>query len=305
VLPARAGEAGLELARRERPDLILLDVNMPRMDGFEVCWRLKTDPLTRLIPIVLVTSLNDTDDRIRGIDAGADEFLTKPFNIHELRARVRSLLRLKRYTDELDSAESVILSLAQTVEARDPYTHGHCQRLAQYAVALGARLRLDDDQMVALRRGAYLHDIGKVGIPDAVLLKPARLTPAEYEIMQRHTVIGDALCGELRSLADVRPIVRHHHERLDGTGYPDRLSGEAIPLLARILSVVDVYDALTSDRPYKSALPADQAMRELRAEAAKGWRFAAIVDEFAALMAEGGVAPITLATTRPHGQPRA
>ena len=283
VLTATNGELALQSVARDRPDLVLLDVNMPGIDGFEVCRRLKSDSRTRLIPIVLITGLNATGDRVRGIEAGADDFLTKPPVVAELEARVRSLTRLKRYTDELDSAESVILTLGLTIESRDPSMQGHCERLARYAAALGARLGLDDDQLVALHRGAFLHDVGKVGIPDVILLKPGRLTPSEQAVMQQHAVIGHRLCGELRALEDVRPIVRHHHERPDGTGYPDRLAGDSIPLLARILNVVDGYDALTTKRPYKTALSPAQAFRELREEAAKGWKFPALVEEFVAI----------------------
>ena len=286
VVTAANGELALEAVVRERPDLILLDVNMPKIDGLEVCRRLKRDSATRLIPIVIITGLSATEDRIRAIDAGADDVLCKPFNIPELEARVRSLARLKRYTDELDDAEAVILSLALTIEARDPYTRGHCQRLAKYGTALGARLALSAEQRVALRRGAFLHDIGKVGIPDSILLKPSRLTPSEYALMQQHTIIGDDLCSELRLLEDVRPIVRHHHERPDGTGYPDQLKGEAVPLLARILSIVDVFDALTTERPYKPALTPERAFRELRQEALNGWKFPALVEEFIVLASE-------------------
>lgn len=291
VITAFDGESALLSVGSNRPDLVLLDVNMPGIDGFEVCRRLKADPKTRLIPVVLITGLTASEDRVRGIEAGADDFLAKPPVVAELKARVRSLTRLKRYTDELDSAESVILSLGLTIEARDPYTQGHCQRLAAYATALGGRLDVDDDQLVALNRGAFLHDVGKVGIPDAVLLKAGRLTPDEYTVMQRHTVIGDHLCRELRLLEDVRPIVRHHHERPDGTGYPDGLTGDAVPLLARILSVVDVYDALTTERPYKPALLPDHACRELRDEAAKGWKSQVLVEEFVTLVTEGFAPP--------------
>jgi cyclic di-GMP phosphodiesterase len=287
VMAAANGEEALEIVARTPPDVVLLDVNMPGIDGVEVCRRLKADPASRLIPVVLVTARSDNQDRIRGKQAGADDFLAKPPDFAELEARVRSLIRLKRYTDELDSAEGVILSLALTVEARDPYTNGHCQRLALYAVALGTRLGLSERELTALHRGAYLHDVGKIAIPDAVLLKPGRLTPAEHTLIQQHTVIGDRLCSELRLLADVRPIVRHHHERPDGTGYPDGLSGDEIPLLARILAVVDVYDALTTERPYKPAYTQDDAMAALREEAAKGWKFPALVEHFAALVAEG------------------
>ena len=225
VRTAGGGAEALRLVRAEPPDLVLMDVMMPHVDGFEACRAIKQDPSTRLIPVVLVTSLDDTASRIRGIEAGADDFVSKPFNAPELRARVRSLLRIKRYTDELDSAESVIVSLALTIEARDSTTDGHCQRLAQYASALGRTLGLDEEDVSALARGGFLHDVGKIGIPDAVLLKPGPLAPDEYELIKQHTVIGDRLCGELRSLRRVRPIVRHHHERLDGSGYPDGCAG--------------------------------------------------------------------------------
>jgi len=293
VMTAANGQLALQSVAVYRPDLILLDVNMPGIDGFEVCRRLKGDPKTRLIPIVLITGLTASEDRVRGIEAGADDFLAKPPVIAELEARVRSLTRLKRYTDELDSAESVILTLGLTIEARDPYTEGHCQRLAKYATALGTRLGLDDDQLVALHRGGYLHDVGKVGIPDAVLLKAGRLSPAEYTLMQQHTVIGHKMCSELRSLDDVRPIVRHHHERPDGSGYPDQLKGEAIPLLARILSVVDVYDALTTERPYKPPMTPEHAFSSLRQEARNGWRFETLVEEFIGLATEEGFGGLT------------
>jgi putative two-component system response regulator len=283
VLTAASGELALESVARDRPDLVLLDVNMPGIDGFEVCRRLKSDTRTRLIPIVLITGLNATEDRVRGIEAGADDFLAKPPVVAELEARVRSLTRMKRYTDELDCAESVILTLGLTIESRDPSTQGHCERLARYAAALGTRLGLDAEQLVALHRGAFLHDVGKVGIPDVILLKPGRLTPPERAVMQQHAVIGHRLCGDLRALDDVRPIVRHHHERPDGTGYPDRLEGDRIPLLARILNVVDCYDALTTERPYKIAFSHEQAFRELREEADRGWKFPALVEEFIAI----------------------
>jgi putative two-component system response regulator len=275
---AQHGGEALEMVSAELPDLVLMDVIMPTLDGFETCKRLKSDPRTRLVPVVLVTALQESTDRIRGLEVGADDFLIKPVNAAELTARVRSLLRIKRYTDDLESAESVILSLALTVEARDSTTDGHCQRLARYAVSLGTDLGLAEDDVEALARGGFLHDIGKVGIPDAVLLKPSSLTRDEFAIMKQHTVIGDRLCGELRSLRRVRPIVRHHHEKLDGSGYPDGLKGDNIPLLAQLMGVVDVYDALTTSRPYKVALSSEQAFEELATEARRGWRDPQLVD---------------------------
>jgi len=277
---ARDGVEALELVARDHPDLVLMDVMMPLLDGFETCRLLKNDPATRLVPVVLVTALTDSRDRVRGLEVGADDFVSKPVNVAELTARVRSLLRIKRYTDELDSAESVIVSLALTIEARDAATDGHCQRLARYAVQLGTTLGLGEDDLSALTRGGFLHDIGKVGIPDAILLKPAKLTAHEFSVMQGHTVIGDRLCGELRSLRRVRPIVRHHHEHLDGSGYPDGLAAGAVPLLAQIMGVVDVFDALTSVRPYKPAYSISRAHEELLREAAQGWRDRELVEAF-------------------------
>jgi putative two-component system response regulator len=280
---AHDGQEALDAIALEQPDVILMDVLMPRLDGFEACRRIKGDPATRLIPVVLVTALADTNSRIKGLEVGADDFISKPFSEPELRARVRSLLRIKHYTDELDSAESVILSLALTIEARDGTTDGHCQRLAGYAAALGTALGLELQETASLQLGGYLHDIGKVGIPDNILLKPGPLTPDEYERMKQHTVIGDRLCGELRSLRRVRPIVRHHHERQDGSGYPDGLQGDAVPLLAQIMGVVDVFDALTTSRPYKKALPVERATEILLDEVDRGWRRRSLVETFISL----------------------
>ncbi len=278
VSTALSGEAALRSIADRCPDLVMMDVKMGGMDGFQVCRRLKSDPRTRLIPVLLVTGLGGMPDRVRGIEAGADAFLTKPPVLAELVARAQSLTRMKHYLDDLDSAESVVVSLALTIEARDPCTLGHCERLASYAVAVGEQLGLDGVQLSALRRGGFLHDVGKIAIPDAVLLKPGRLTSLEYALMQQHTIIGANICAELHSLQDVVPIVRHHHERRNGTGYPDGLAGDAIPLLARIMGVVDAYDALTTARPYKEAFTPDAAFRELRNEVHKGWREGALVD---------------------------
>ena len=265
VIPVSNGDEALAAAQQHRPDVFLLDVRMPGLDGLEVCRRLKSAPQTRFTAVILVTGLADATDRIQGIEAGADHFLTKPVNPHELRARVRALARLKQLIDELDSAEAAFMTLALTIEARDPSTNGHCERLAHYAVELGTALGLEPDDLGALHRGGFLHDVGKIGVPDAVLLKAGPLTADEMEIMRRHPMIGDTLIAPLQSLRGVRPIIRHHHEKLDGTGYPDRLRGDEVPLLARIVAVVDVYDALTTDRPYRAALSHAVAVRELEA----------------------------------------
>jgi len=297
VVTASNGEQTLQMLEHDQPDLVLMDVLMPRLSGFEVCDRIKQNKATRLTPVVLVTALSETGDRVRAINAGADDFLTKPVNPHELKARVRSLIRLKRYTDDLDSAESVILSLALVIEARDAYTDGHCQRLAGYATALGAAIGLPENQLAALYRGGYLHDVGKIGIPDAVLLKAGALTAEEYAQIQQHPVIGDRLCGQMRSLRQVRPIIRHHHERLDGSGYPDRLKGDAIPLVAQIMGIVDVYDAVTTSRPYKAAATPEQAYEELMGEVKCGWRRRDLVEAFIAI--ERDVQPAASAEETP------
>jgi putative two-component system response regulator len=279
------GESALALIEQATrlPDLVLLDVMLPGIDGFTLCRKIKSNPLTRLIPVVLLTGLEAKQHKIEGINSGADDFLTKPVQMEELAARAASLVRLKRYTDDLESAESVILSLALTVEARDPYTDGHCQRLAAYSSALGVALGLDRDDIAALHRGGYLHDVGKIGVADSILLKTAPLTADEYRQMQAHTTIGERLCGELRSLRTVRAIVRHHHERLDGTGYPDGLRGDDIPLTAQIVGVVDAYDAMTTTRPYRAALTQAVACGELRRDAQEGRLNRDIVDAFVRL----------------------
>jgi putative two-component system response regulator len=289
VVTAADGAEALEVVHARRPDVVLMDVRMPVRDGFSACAELKGHADTRLTPVVLMTGSAERADRVRAIEAGADDFLTKPIDEPELRARVRSLVRLKRYTDDLDSAESVILSLARTVEARDPCTEGHCERLAEYAVTLGRRLGLQDEDLAALHRGGYLHDLGKIAIPDAILTKPGPLTAAEYDRMKHHAVIGEALCGELRALARVRPIVRHHHEKLDGSGYPDGLVGDEIPWLAQIMGVVDVFDALTTWRPYKKSMPPQQAIEQLESEVARGWRDRQLVAELSAAIREGQI----------------
>jgi putative two-component system response regulator len=291
VVSAADGAAALDAVHEHLPDVILLDVTMPRMDGLEVCRRLKADPATRLTPVVLVTGQADLSDRIRGIEAGADEFLSKPVHPHELRARVRSLTRMKHLIDELDSAEAAFMTLALTIEARDPSTNGHCERLAAFAVQLGRALNLSPDDIEALHRGGYLHDVGKIGVPDAILLKAGPLTPDEFDLMKRHTEIGDSLCAPLKSLHRVRPIVRGHHERIDGSGYPDGLRGDEVPLLAQIVGVVDVYDALTSARSYRPAWPQQDAINYLREEVRKGKFHSDHVEAFIATLS---AAPVTL-----------
>lgn len=271
VITASDGQQAFERFIQYRPDVVLVDLQMPRLDGLEVCRRIKADPDTRLVPVVLVTALSHVEDRIRGIRAGADDFLTKPIERHELIARVRSLVGLKAFTDELERAESVLLALAQSIEGKDPYTRGHCERLSQASARLGEKLGLSQEMIRDLRRAGFVHDIGKVAVPDAILLKPGKLTDQEREVMKRHPIVGESICKPLKSFASVVPIIRHHHEKQDGSGYPDGLRGEQVPLGARILQLVDVYDALTTTRPYKSAISSADALEMMETEVARGW----------------------------------
>jgi putative two-component system response regulator len=270
--------------RRELPDLILSDVVMPGKSGYELCRELKADPATRLIPFVLITGLADREDKLRGIEAGADDFLNKPIFSEELFARVNSLLRLKEFTDELENAESVLCTLGLSVESRDPYTEGHCERLAQNAASLGRHLGLDEASIVALRRGGYLHDLGKIAVPDEILKKGSNLTPEEWAVMKLHPITGENICRPLKSLRLVLPIIRNHHEHSDGSGYPDGLRKAEIPLLPRILQVVDVYDALRTARPYKPALSHEQAALTMRKEAQSGLWDETLVKEFFSML---------------------
>jgi len=290
VRTAPDGEAALAEFRRSRPDLLLLDVMMPRMTGFEVCRHIKGDADSRLIPVILITALSAAADRVAGIEAGADDFLTKPVDREQLLARVRSLLKQKAYTDELDRAESVLFALARSIEGKDPYTEGHCERLAELSARLGEFIGLEATQIKALRRAGVVHDIGKVAVPDHILLKRGKLTAKERKCVQRHPLVGEGICAPLKSFQLVLPIIRHHHEKLDGTGYPDGLKGNAIPIAARVLQVVDVYDALTTARPYKKALPPAEALEIMEDEVKRGWWDPVVFTAFTEMMGREAIA---------------
>jgi len=283
VAVSDAAQAEAEILRR-LPDVVLSDVIMPGKSGYELCREVKENPATRLVPFVLITGLSDREDRVRGIEAGADDFLSKPIFPEELFARVKSLIKLKEFTDELETAESVLCTLGLSVESRDPYTEGHCERLAENASNLGRHLMLDEDEIIALRRGGYLHDLGKIAVPDEILKKGADLTPEEWTIMKRHPVTGENICRPLKSLRLVLPIIRNHHEHFNGSGYPDGLLAQEIPLLARILQVVDVYDALRTARPYKAAQTHEQAAVTMRDEARAGLWDDELVLEFFSML---------------------
>jgi putative two-component system response regulator len=277
---AASAEQALDTVNVVSPDLVLTDVHLGAMSGIELCARLKADPRYELMPVVILTAVGDLEARVAGLAAGADDFFTKPVEFVELRTRLAALLRVKMLLGQLERAEAVITTLALTIEARDPYTLGHCDRLSRYAVALGEALGLDHEMIRALRLGGYLHDLGKIAVPDGILLKPGPLDPIEQERIRAHPGAGSDLVLGLRSMELVRPIMRHHHEKWDGSGYPDGLKGEAIPLGARIISVVDVFDALHTERPYKAALSRSDAVSLLIRETDAGYWDPKVVETF-------------------------
>lgn len=283
VTVAADGLAALGEVADLLPDLILLDLDLPSMRGDEVCRRLKRDPATRWIPIVMVTAMADSGNKIAAWDNGADEFLTKPFHMVEVVARCRSLLRIRRLIEERDSAEAVVFALARAVEAKSPFTHGHSARVLRFCLALASAVGVDGRDRDLLRKGSLLHDIGKISIPDAILNKPGSLTDGEYDVIKQHPDQGAHIVEPLVSMRDAIPLIRWHHERLDGLGYPDGLRGDEIPLLVRILSVCDVYDSLASDRPYRSSIPHHVCLEILRDNALGGGLDPELVAMFARL----------------------
>jgi putative two-component system response regulator len=264
-----------------QPDLVMLHDTLPEIDGFELCRRLKEDPLNQLVPVVLVKPSSDPEDVSRGRQAGAADVWGSCSSLVEGLTRIQSLLRLKNHIDE--QAKSVVLSLARSIEAKDCLTEGHSGRMAEYAVELGERLGLQEQELQELRIACLLHDVGKVAVPDSILLKPGRLNAQEVEIVRQHPVIGERICAPLKSLRRILPIIRHHHERRDGSGYPDGLRGEQIPVQARILQIADIYDALTTDRPYRTALSSEEALQIIDHEVMRGWLDASLVSKFSAI----------------------
>ncbi len=288
VHQASDGIEALEAIAAEEPDLVLLDIDMPRLDGISVCERLKAHPTRRLVPVVVLTAYQDRDTRIRAIAAGADDFLSKPFDAQELLVRTRVLLRERALNKRLDASENVLRAFARAVEARDRYTIYHAERVGLYAREIGQALGLHDEKLDLLYNGGVMHDIGKIAIPDAILLKPGPLTEEEYAVMQRHSIEGERICLPLRSTVQFLPIIRHHHERIDGRGYPDHLTRDAIPHGARIVAVADAWDAMVSDRPYRAGLPRDEAHARLGAGAGSQWDAEAVA-AFLALVDAGAV----------------
>jgi putative two-component system response regulator len=280
VVIADSAEQAVELLNVVAPDLILTDVQMGGLSGIELCQRVKADPRYELTPVVLLSAVSDVKARVEGLAAGADDFFSKPVDFRELLTRLEALLRVKFLLDQLERAEGMITTLALTIEARDKHTSGHCERLARYALAVGEALGADRATLRTLRLGGYLHDLGKIAIPDDILLKPGPLDERERERIRVHPTVGADLMAGMKSLEAVRPIVRHHHERWDGSGYPDRLEGEKIPLGARIISVVDVFDSLHTARPYRAALSREAALSIVKRETEAGFWDPAVVSVF-------------------------
>lgn len=271
VQVAESGPEALRMIEQNRPHLVLTDAVMPGMSGFELCKLIKARESGRLLPVVMVTALNDVSDRIGALEAGVDDFLAKPVDRLEVQARVKSLLRIKTLYDHLDDTETVIFALAKAVDAKDSYTEAHTERVAGRARLLGRFAGLGDEELDDLYRGGMIHDIGKIGVPDAILLKPGPLDPDEMEAMRRHPLIGEEIARPLRSAAKLLEIIRHHHENFDGTGYPDGLSATDIPLVARIVAISDAYDAMISDRPYRRGMSHKTAVEILTGGAGSQW----------------------------------
>ena len=268
---ANEGSIALTAVAEQAPDIVVLDLHMPNTDGFAVLDQMQAAPRTRRIPVVLLTTSGEHPERLRALEAGAADFLFTPVNGEELRARVRSLVRGKRHADDSAQSEHVLCALACAVEARDPSLRGHCERLSCLVLPLGQDLGLGVRELSTLRTGAYLHDLGKVALPDSLLLKSSPLTQSDWAAIRTHPVIGEDILRPLQSLDPVRTLVRHHHEHLDGSGYPDGLRADALSLPVRILSVADAYDVLTCPRPYRPALSPTDALAALSAESDRGW----------------------------------
>jgi len=271
VFVATDGEEALRRIRRDDPEVAILDVGIPRVNAFQLCERVKSHPSTRNLPVVMLVSPSAQDEKIRGLEVGAEDFLSRPVNKLELLARVRSLVKVKRLNDQVETTENVIFDLARILESKVSNAISDWERLADYAALLGRAMGLTDEDLDILRKGAILHDIGKIAVREEVLLKPGQLSAEEFNEIKLHPEIGERICGPLRCADQVLPIIRHHQERWDGRGYPDGLAGESIPLLARVLSIADAYDAMLSPRPYRPALSPERAQEILEEGAGSHW----------------------------------
>jgi len=284
TIEAKNGREALDKLAEHFPDLVLLDIVMPDIDGYEVCRKIKENPHTTLLPVIVVTGLEDFDTRLKMLGLGADDYITKPINEQELLTRIKNHLRAKRLTDQLENAESIIMLLVRILEAKDPHTRGHSERVAEYSRRIAEAVNLDKKKLQVLHRAALLHDVGKIGVEDAIIRSPAKLTREELEKVHNHPSIGIEFIGSLSSLSEALGPIESHHERFDGTGYPGKLARSDIPLEARIIAVADTFDALTADRPYRKALGIEEALEEMRQSAVSGQLDPDLVDKFIDLM---------------------
>mgnify|MGYP003662817160 CR=1 FL=1 len=286
IVEAGDGQQALELAmQRPEPHAILIDARIKGIDGLQVCRQLKGDMQYRTIPVIVMTTTGASEEISEAVDAGADEFLSKPINRCELAVRLRSITRMHQGNSEMIGAESVALSLARAVASKDGYSSGHVEQVANFAVAFGKSLGLDSAELKMLRYGAILHNVGKIAIPDSILEKTGPLTPRERALFHQHPRVGCDICAPLKPLRPVLPIIRHHKEHFDGTGYPDGLRGAQIPLMAQVVGIVDVYSALTSDRPFRRAKSNAEAIEILRERACQGVHDLELVEKFCAAFA--------------------
>jgi len=284
TIEAANGEEALERLVERRPDLVLLDIVMPKVDGYEVCRKIKENPDTTLLTVIMVTGLEDFDAKMKALALGADDYINKPINEQELLMRVSNHLRIKHLTDQLENAENVIMTLVRIIEAKDPYTSGHSERVAGHAGRLAEALGLSEERMQILRRASLLHDVGKIGLDDAIIHSPGKLTKEELEKVHDHPTRGSEMVASLSFLSDAINLIESHHERFDGTGYPQQLAREEIPLEARIIAVSDTFDALITDRPYRKALETEAALKEMKQSADSGQLDPRLVDKFIEMM---------------------
>jgi len=264
------GEEALEKISKNPPDMVLLDLMMPKISGYEVCRSIKQNKDTQFIPVIVITALQELDDKLKAIELGADDFLVKPFNKLELITRIKSLLRVKELHDDLDTSESILFSLVEALEAKDIYTRGHSERVSKLSIEMAKKMNVPTRELESIRKGGLLHDIGKIGVREEILLKPNRLTSEEMEHVRSHPRRGFEICQPLKSLEESLTCIRSHHERFDGGGYPDGLKGNEIPLNGMIMAVADSYDAMTTDRPYRKALPQETAVKIFSDEISSG-----------------------------------
>lgn len=284
VHSAQGAASAMVLCEKHRIDLAVVDVMMPGIDGFALCSMLKQKAGRNFFPVVLLTALSDRNSRIRGLEAGADDFISKPFDTMELLLKIRSLLKLKTLQEELDHSENIILTLAVAMEARDPYTKGHSTRVSSLSKDFSSFLGLSEREREEMKKAGILHDIGKICLSQSILRKPGPLTQDEQEMVKTHTLLGEDLCRPLVSMKRILPAIRHHHERWDGSGFPDGLAGQDIPIMARILSIVDSFDAMVSVRPYRDRRSVASALEMMKSEQKSGQWDAELLGYFLDMM---------------------